>query len=307
MTGKKIRTDDDLRQSYAVEVQNQYSILSSLQNEDELTADKKYPLFIEARKIAASKTLPKKNQRRRNKVSWEDDRVQQARKNLKDAHKQFTETNREQNREVFEEAKGNLDNTYDRVEEEYLHEKIANIQSASQSMQNGLAWAPMNEITGRTTSRSGRLRGNTSTERCKEWKEYFSALLGSPPIASNRDEEIEHIVETTLPTETGAFTNDELQKVLQKMSNGKATGINEIPAEVWKTGRFNNILLEIRNCTLLRGEKQCEWSVSGIIPIPKKGDLSKASLYRGISLTSIASKLFNRLILNRCRPYTEPL
>ena len=80
-------------------------------------------------------------------------------------------------------------------------------------MQSGLAWATMNEISGRTTSRSGRLRGNTSTERCKEWKEYFSALLGSPPIASNPDEEIELIVETTLPLETGDITNAELQKM----------------------------------------------------------------------------------------------
>ena len=103
------RFDDDLQQSYAVEVQNQYSILSSLQNEDELTADKKYPLYYSSRHTRS--LLPKPYQRKtkddENKVSWEDDRVQ-ARKNLTDAHKQFTETNREQDREVFEEAKRNL-------------------------------------------------------------------------------------------------------------------------------------------------------------------------------------------------------
>ena len=162
------------------------------------------------------------------------------------------------------------------MEKAYLQEEIADIQSDSQSMQSGwLAWATMNEITGRTTSRSDRLRGYTSAERCKEWKEYFSVLLGSPPIVSNPDEEIELIVETTLPIETGAFTNDELQKVFQKLSNGKAEGLDEIPAEVWKSSRFINILLEICNGTLLRGEKPCEWSVSGIIPIPKKATSAK--------------------------------
>ena len=40
---------------------------------------------------------------------------------------------------------------------------------------------------------------------------------------------------------------------------------------------------------------------------PQKGDLSKASNYRGISLTSIAAKIFNRLILNRCLPHIEAL
>ena len=110
-----------------------------------------------------------------------------------------------------------------------------------------------------------------------------------------------------MPIETGAFTTEELQAVLRKVSNGKAAGLDEIPAEVWKSGSFNNILLDICNGTLLRGEKPQEWSLSGIVPIPKKGDLSKASNYRGISLTSIAAKIFNRLILNRIRPHIEPL
>ena len=91
------------------------------------------------------------------------------------------------------------------------------------------------------------------------------------------------------------------------MANGKAPGLEEIPAEVWKTGRFNNILLEICNGVLLEGKKPQEWSLSGIVPIPKKGDLSKATNYRGISLTSIAARIYNRMILNSCRPHIEPV
>ena len=43
-----------------------------------LTADQKYPLFIKARKEAATKTLPEKKRKQRNKVSWEEDTVVQA-------------------------------------------------------------------------------------------------------------------------------------------------------------------------------------------------------------------------------------
>ena len=77
------------------------------------------------------------------------------------------------------------------------------------------------------------------------------------------------------------------------MSNGKTAGLDEIPAEVWKTGRFNSILLEICIGTVLRGETPCEWSVSGIciLPIPKQVDLSEVSNYRRISLTFIAAKI----------------
>ena len=76
-----------------------------------------------------------------------------------------------------------------------------------------------------------------------------------PFDSQHPDEEITKIVHTTLPIETGPFTNEELQKVLQKLPNEKATGLDEIPAEVWKTGRFNSTLLEICNGTILDGKK----------------------------------------------------
>ena len=39
-----------------------------------------------------------------------------------------------------------------------------------------------------------------------------------------------------------------------------------------------------------------------ILPFPKKGDLGLAKNYRGITLTSIAAKIYNALIQNRIEP-----
>ena len=50
------------------------------------------------------------------------------------------------------------------------------------------------------------------------------------------------------------------------------------------------------------GDKPNQWSILNIVPIPKSGDLSRGGNYRGISLSSIVAKTFNRLILNRIRP-----
>ena len=39
-----------------------------------------------------------------------------------------------------------------------------------------------------------------------------------------------------------------------------------------------------------------------ILPFPKKGDLGLAKNYRGITLTSIAAKIYNALLCNRIEP-----
>ena len=44
-----------------------------------------------------------------------------------------------------------------------------------------------------------------------------------------------------------------------------------------------------------------QWITSVIVPLPKKGDLSLMTNYRGISLLSIAAKVYNKILLNRIR------
>lgn len=50
-----------------------------------------------------------------------------------------------------------------------------------------------------------------------------------------------------------------------------------------------------------------QWITNVIIPLPKKGDLSLMTDYRGISLMSIAAKVYNKILLNRIRPHVDPI
>ena len=47
------------------------------------------------------------------------------------------------------------------------------------------------------------------------------------------------------------------------------------------------------------------WTKGIIVPVPKKGDLSDANNYRGITLTSIFSKIFSIMLDNRLRKWAE--
>ena len=44
-----------------------------------------------------------------------------------------------------------------------------------------------------------------------------------------------------------------------------------------------------------------------IVPLPKKGDLSLMTNYRGITLMSIAAKVYNKILLMRIRDHVDPI
>ena len=50
-----------------------------------------------------------------------------------------------------------------------------------------------------------------------------------------------------------------------------------------------------------------QWITSVIVPLSKKVDLSIMTNYRGISLLSIAAKVYNKILLNRIRDESDPI
>ena len=109
------------------------------------------------------------------------------------------------------------------------------------------------------------------------------------------------IISKQLDIKLGPFTGEELDSVLRKIKIRKATGLDEILPEVWKTRQFDDILL--RHCNAVYNQNLIDsWMKGCIRPFPKKGDLGLAENYGGITLTSIAAKNYNALLRNRIEP-----
>ena len=102
----------------------------------------------------------------------------------------------------------------------------------------------------------------------------------------------------------GEFSQAEVDTAVRQMKNGKAPGLDGLPVEFWKLPKVKKSLKMFCNNTY-NGNRPKEWGVSGLTPIPKKGDLTKTDNYRGISLTQVAAKVYNRLLLNRIRPVID--
>ena len=113
-------------------------------------------------------------------------------------------------------------------------------------------------------------------------------------------EPITRIISKQLDIKLGPFTQEELYSVLRKIKNRKAAGLDEIPPEVWKTRQFDILL---RHCHAVYNQNTIDrWIKGCILPFPKKGDLGLAKNYRGITLTSIAAKIYNALLRNCIEP-----
>ena len=73
------------------------------------------------------------------------------------------------------------------------------------------------------------------------------------------------------------------------------------PQKCGRQRKFDNILLQ--HCNAVYNKNPIDrWMMGCILPFPKKDDLRLAKNYRGITLTSIAAKIFNALLRNCIEP-----
>ena len=105
---------------------------------------------------------------------------------------------------------------------------------------------------------------------------------------------------------TNEFTINELTPVLKHLLN-ISLGPDKIPAILRKDPIFHRLLLDICNFAYKNHISPSIRLRSQIVAILKSGDLTLPTNYRGISILSIAAKIYNKLILNRHRPALEPI
>ncbi|XP_060178060.1 uncharacterized protein LOC132607993 [Lycium barbarum] len=97
---------------------------------------------------------------------------------------------------------------------------------------------------------------------------------------------------------------EEVEGVMRKMSKGRATGPDEIPAEFWKNAGRGGLewFTRLLNVIFRMAEMPEEWKWSTMIPLYKnKGDIQNCNNYRGIKLLSHTMKVWERVLEARMR------
>jgi len=114
-----------------------------------------------------------------------------------------------------------------------------------------------------------------------------------------------HTAESLVPGPS-AF---EIEMAIEKLKSHKALGIDQIPAELIKTGG-RTICFEIHNLIISIWNKEGlpeEWKESIIVPIYKNGDKTDCNNYKGISLLPTKYKIISSILLSRFTPFAEEI
>ena len=74
------------------------------------------------------------------------------------------------------------------------------------------------------------------------------------------------------------------------MKANEVSGHDSLSLELWRLPKCKEILLIFCIATL-DDARPPEWRLSAIVPVPKKGDLTKIDNYRRISLSQVAATI----------------
>ncbi|ETN74222.1 hypothetical protein NECAME_04087 [Necator americanus] len=132
----------------------------------------------------------------------------------------------------------------------------------------------------------------------ERWREYYNHLC---------NEEFCHPPIPTVPSVEGPvlpITVVEVSAALAKMKSKKATGPDDIPADVWKLlgDRGSMWLATLFNKIVAEGRTPDVWQTSVTVPVRKgKGDIADCTSYRPIRLLCHTMKVFEPVLEARLR------
>ena len=292
---KLLHGNQNLQSQYAIAVKNRFSILSNSTTVDH----KNYPLLGKVCTEIGAQLLPHAKPDRWKNIA--------SRPSVIKARQETHQAIREGSRSKIIQKKKKLQEAYTTEETNIINAKTKELEENYFHNQHSKAWKIIRELSGTSNTSSKSSTIGTPAQEKRNWFNHFSKLLGGATQSSAQPSQpIEKVIEGTLPIDTSPFRPEELDRSINK-SKVTDVGPDNIPLQIWTSPLFKNQLLHLCNETYQNKLKPSDWSKSNIIPIHKKGNRGDPANYRGISLNSIAAKLYNRMLLYRIQPYTEKI
>ena len=151
-----------------------------------------------------------------------------------------------------------------------------------------------------------------------EWAAYFEGLLNAAAAGHQLPDGSEvcryfylssKAEQSGVPEEAleAPLSCEEVSEALKTLKNGKAAGVDGMPVEVYKCvlQKLLPFFTRVFNTLFELGVFPPEWAVSVITAIFKSGDPRVLSNYRGVSVITVLSKWYARVLDLRVSPWAE--
>jgi len=306
----KLQEDAHIKSQFQIELSNQFQALQIDNTSTPIT--ERYESFEKAVEEVAEKVIGKRKPC--GLPSWVSNKTLKLRQERDEAKKRYLLIRTRHSKQTWRRLNTSLNESYRADELASLQKQMEDLQVADEKGEYNTTWKIIHDISGQNMRSNPKVKKrdgsppSSDKELLDEWREYFSDLLnndnGSPvfdlPPPANQD----------LPICIDPPSLEETRKAIQGMKNNKAAGLDcAITSEALQGGGDVMATVIHKFCvevfTTLTPPEQ--WITNVIIPLPKKGDLTLMTNYRGITLMSIAAKVYNKILLARIRDHVDPI
>jgi hypothetical protein len=226
-------------------------------------------------------------------ADWFDEECKIAKKLCREKLSIFRNTRLPDDRTEYVIASNNYSQIKNHKRREFRKREITLL--ASNMSNNHIFWSGVRKLG------CGNCTNQPSRRICMaEWVDHFKNSVLANNSTDTVLEEDYNIFENYDHVLNSCIIEEEVTWAIHDLNSGKACGADGISAEMLKCGLEAAVpfLTKLFNIMFSKGIYPKEWAKAIIIPIFKRGNVHNADNYRGVSLLSIVSKCYTK-ILNR--------
>ena len=295
------------KETFRLTVRNKYEALQDILDEGNMDIDTQWQQIKEMWTSTCSEVLGKKKYQQKDWISAETVNKVQVRKEKKGAvNNSRTRAAKAAAQEEYTEANRAVKNSVKTDKANFIEDLAKEAEDASAQGNMKQLYDVTRKLAGKYKNTDRPIKdknGNVLTsdeDQLKRWREHFEELLNRPPPQNPPDiAPAEEVLQINCERPSKA----EIEKAIQHMKRGKASGPDKIPAEAIKADieTSTEILHDLFGKIWEQEEIPTEWKEGYLVKLPKKGDMQECKNYRGIMLLSVPGKVLNRIILDRLK------
>ena len=245
---------------------------------------------------------------------WFNQECEIARAELKRANKQFPKYRTHALHEVVIIKRKQYSKTKRRAQFKYNQEKKKRLHDLASSNPKAF-WQEIRKMKKTVNSNHGLLSIDEFAEHFKEVysensnfsQDFVEQFVNEGLINDNISSEDTNQIHYDTSLLDSIITCTEVKKAVFKLKRNKSPGFDLLPPELFLDSfeLIGDLLCTLFNYIFSNNLYPESWTKGLIVPVPKKGELANVNNYRGITLTSIFSKIYSLILEERLRTWTE--